>query len=391
MSRDQTRRFFTVPSFVPDWGLPEFLITAGSLIAGRVVSGKSPGRFAAAVQSELGVRFALPVNRARFGIQLGLQAMRVGQGDEVILPSYACEVLLEPILNVGATPIFADTGPDLHLTAESVKRAITSKTKGVIVPHHYGNVAPIDEIENLLLGTGIFLVDDAAQSFGARCAGRPVGTFGDFGVVGCGPAKSLGAAAGALLLTNDPELHQRVAALPLAPEKTISVVRRVGAFWVWFRFRRYFLGFKTVSDTVLSRSADSGERPAMLSNLDAWLGVRQVRTWSRNAQRRRREAATILKMLARSRPHCLTDLSDSCLALRIAIILPADGVGVESAIQTLSDAGIEARRGYEPLHNSSAHGGGDLETTDSLARRVILLPIAGRLTARAQRALAALG
>lgn len=386
------RKSFSVPSFVPDWGWPEFLITVRSLLTGSAVRGAGPERFAEAVKSELGTRFAVPVNRARFGIQLAFQALELGEGDEVILPSYACEALLEPILNVRARPVFADMGPDLHLTAKTVEQAITSKTRCVIVPHHYGNVAPIDEIESLLGDRDIALIDDAAQSYGARCAGRPVGTFGICGVVSCGPAKSLGGAAGALLVTNDEQLYRRVTSIPLPPENPLSVLRRALAFWIWFRFRRWLLGLKTYSDVVLSRSAETGERPAELSDLDARLAIRQLRTWERNARRRRQEAEPVLKLLGRSGQQCITDLSSSSLALRITVILAADGVAVDDAIEMLAAAGIEARRGYKPLHHSSSEATGALPTTESLSQRVLLLPVSKRLgTRERQRALERLG
>jgi len=370
-----------VPSFVPDWGWPEFLITLWSLLTGRIIHGASAERFAEAVKSELGVRFAVPVNRARFGIQLALQAMGIGKGDEVILPAYACEALLEPLANLGVSPRFADTGPDLHLTAQTVEQAITPRTRCVVVPHHYGNVAPIEEIESRLSERGIPLIDDAAQSYGARRAGRFVGTFGRCGVIGCGPAKSLGGAAGALLVTNDERLYREVTASALPRERALPVLRRVLAFWVWFRFRRWFLGLKSYSDAVLSRSAESGERPAGLSELDARLALRQLRTWERNARRRRQEAEPVLRWFGDSGQRCLTDLASPGLALRIAVILPSSE-RVEKAIESLSAAGVEARRGYKPLHRLASATPAALATTESLWERVLLLPVSRRLRRR---------
>ena len=102
---------------------------------------------------------------------LALRALGLGSGDEVILPSYICRSAVEGVQGVGAVPVFADVGSDLHLTAETVRGAITPRTKAVIVAHLFGKAAPVDRIERSLRGTGIALIDDAAQSLGARCAG----------------------------------------------------------------------------------------------------------------------------------------------------------------------------------------------------------------------------
>jgi dTDP-4-amino-4,6-dideoxygalactose transaminase len=137
------------------------------------------------------MKYAIPVNRGRVGIEIALRAMQLNENDEVIIPSYICHTVLDAVLKAGTRPVFADVGPDLHLTPETVKKAITPKTKCVIVPHLFGNIAAIDKIEEMLKGTEIALIDDAAQSFGAKCSGRLVGTFGDCGIVSCGPGKRL--------------------------------------------------------------------------------------------------------------------------------------------------------------------------------------------------------
>ena len=279
------------------------------------------------------------------------------------------------MLNVGARPIFADSGPDLHLTVSTVQAAITPKTRCLIVPHLYGNTAPIDEIEAALKDSEIFIVDDAAQSFGARRADRPVGSFGLCGVVGCGPGKSLGGAAGGLLVTNDRELYERAAAVRLPRESPVSVVRRVGAFWTWFRFRKYFLRFKGVSDRVLSGSDKTGDRPGRMANLDAMLVLRQQRMWRRNASLRRNDAQRILHSLAEHGRDSISDLTPSGVVLRVVLILPEDGPSVAETVVWLDGLGIEAWPGYAPLHRSAGRTGDDCPITDSLASRVLLVPI----------------
>jgi dTDP-4-amino-4,6-dideoxygalactose transaminase len=382
-------KFFRVPAYVPDWGWPEAALAARSVISGQIVSGAATERLRSRIRSELGLRYVIPVNRARYAIQLGLAALGIGHGDDVVLPAYVCEAALEPIRNVGARPVFVEVDSTLHVTAETIEAGLTPSTKCVIVPHLFGNVAPIERIEKVLRARGVALIDDAAQSYGALCAGRPVGSFGNLGVIGCGPGKSLAGPAGGMLVTNDERIHQRASAIDLPPERTASVLRRVAAFWVWFRFRRFSLGAKQFSDRLLPRERKSGDRPGRMSNLDAMLALRQLDRWKANAERRRRVAADIVDRLGHFQHHVISDLSSSAVALRLAILLPDGGPTADDASKLLGEFGIEGRKGYEPLDATADRPG--LPRTSSLARRVLLVPISKRLDdPRHRRAFAAL-
>ncbi len=380
-----TAKFYAVPSFVPRWGWAEFWIAIRCFFGGRLIAGHHSGRLCELVQTEIGLPYAVTVNRARYAIQLALEAMEIGPGGEVIVPSYVCDAVLEPIRNVGATPVFAEVGPDLHLTVETVRRAITHDTRAVIVPHLFGNVAPIDEIEELLRGTNIRLIDDAAQAFGARCAGRLVGTFGACGVLALGPGKSLAGPAGGILVTRDRALYERASSNDFPRENRLSVIRRLGAFWVWFRFRRFFLGFKGFSDRALPQGGKSGDRPAQMSNLDAMIALRQVKTWERSAQRRRRIAKDVLDAMRSGSVGCISDLSPAGLVLRLVFLMPSGGDTAARALRSLEEAGIEARSGYEPLHRTPRATRLELPQTESLARRVLLLPLSDRLLSSRRR------
>ena len=166
------RHFYQVPWCVPAWGMREFWATCASVLGGRIVEGDAPARAVEAVKDYLGVAYALPVNRGRTALVLGLRALGVGPGDDVVLPSYLCRTALDAVEAAGANPVFADVGEDLNVTPETVSQALTPGTKCVIVPHLFGKAAPIDVIETILRPAGIPLIDDAAQSLGARRGGR---------------------------------------------------------------------------------------------------------------------------------------------------------------------------------------------------------------------------
>ena len=207
--RPAISRFYSVPWAPSPWGWRELRVLAGCLLGSRIVVGDFPQRISESLKEDLGVRYVLPLNRARYAIELALRALQVGPGDDVVLPSYVSQAVLISVKQVGARPVFAEVGPSLHLEPETIERAITLRTKVVIAPHLFGNSAPIDLIERKLQGTGIALIDDAAQSFGAQCAGRPLGTFGTCGVISVGSEKALAGPAGGFLISNSFELFER--------------------------------------------------------------------------------------------------------------------------------------------------------------------------------------
>jgi dTDP-3-amino-3,4,6-trideoxy-alpha-D-glucose transaminase len=144
-------------------------------------------------------------------ITIALRAMGVGPGDEVVVPSFTFYASAEAIPPTGARPVFCDIDPETYcVTAETVRAALTPRTKGVIAVHLFGNVAPVAEIEAL----GVPVLEDAAQAAGSTSPdGRP-GALGTAATFSFFPSKNLGAFGdGGMVTTNDPQLAERVRVL----------------------------------------------------------------------------------------------------------------------------------------------------------------------------------
>jgi hypothetical protein len=122
-------------------------------------------------------------------LEIALRACDVGKGDEVIIPTFCCTSVVPPILAVGACPVLADVGDELNITAETVEAALTQKTRAIVVPHLFGNPVDIKSIVDLAHSKDIRVIDDAAQALGATIDGRPVGSFGDLGILSFGSEK----------------------------------------------------------------------------------------------------------------------------------------------------------------------------------------------------------
>jgi len=369
------RHCYQVPWCVPAWGMREFWATCAAVLRGRIVEGEAPALAAQEVKNYLGIAYALPVNRGRTALELGLRVLGVGPGDDVVLPSYLCRTALEAVEAVGANAVFADVGEDLNVTPETVGQALTRGTKCVIVPHLFGKAAPIDEIEAILREVGIPLIDDAAQSLGARRGGRLVGTFGACGVISCGPGKSLAGAAGGLLVTNDRPLYERANALDLGPEPPRQVARRTITFWIWRRFRRWTLPLRLVLDRLVGPEQEVPHRRGSLSNLDAKILLCQLKSLDWNARTRRSNIKRLLPAIQGVAAEPVMNWSPDDVAVKLVIVLASNGPDAGAAINQLARAGVECQGGYLPLHLQRPDPKPCLPRTEALFERVVCIPV----------------
>ena len=156
----------------------------------------------------LGARHAIGVANGTDAITLALRAMGVGPGDEVVVPSFTFYASAEAVPLTGARPVFCDVDPETFcVTPDTVRAALTPRTKAVIAVHLFGNVAPVAEIEAL----GVPVLEDAAQAAGSRSpAGRP-GVLGTAATFSFFPSKNLGAFGdGGAVTTRDDAIAERV-------------------------------------------------------------------------------------------------------------------------------------------------------------------------------------
>jgi dTDP-4-amino-4,6-dideoxygalactose transaminase len=150
---------------------------------------------------------AIGVANGTDALTIALRAMGVGPGDEVIVPSFTFYASAEAIPPAGARPVFCDVDPETFcVTADTVRAALTPRTKVVMVVHLFGNVAPVAEIEAL----GVPVLEDAAQAAGSLSeAGRP-GTLGTAATFSFFPSKNLGCFGdGGAITTSDAEVADR--------------------------------------------------------------------------------------------------------------------------------------------------------------------------------------
>ncbi len=148
-------------------------------------------------------KYALAVSNGSAAIMAALAASGIGVGDEVICPPFTYIATVEAILMLGALPVFAEIDETLCLSAEGIKQAITSKTKGVCLVHMCGGNANMDEIMAVINHHKLILVEDAGQAFAASYKGVYTGLFGKAGAYSFDFFKIATAGEGGIFVTND--------------------------------------------------------------------------------------------------------------------------------------------------------------------------------------------
>lgn len=204
--------------------MPEFIPPARPLIGAeeraavdRVLrSGLlSQGPEVAAFEAEFADHFHLgrpcvAVSSGTAGLHLGLLSAGVGQGDEVIVPSFTFAATANAVALTGATPVFADIDPATFcIDPRSVADVVTERTVGVMPVHLYGHPAAMSQLQELAERGGLQIFEDAAQAHGASLGGTPVGSFGSFGSFSLYPTKNMTSGEGGMVAVRLPG-HERL-------------------------------------------------------------------------------------------------------------------------------------------------------------------------------------
>ena len=178
----------------------------------QYILGEELTRFEEEYAAYCGTRYCVGVGSGTAAIQLALEALGIGPGDEVIVPANTFIGSVLPVLRLGASPVLVDCDEvTATVDIDRVAAAIGPRTKAVIAVHLYGHAADADPLLELCERHDLFLVEDACQAHGARYKGRRAGSLGTVAAFSFYPAKNLGALGdGGAVTTDDQELASRI-------------------------------------------------------------------------------------------------------------------------------------------------------------------------------------
>lgn len=171
-------------------------------------------RFEEAFKAHLGVQYAIATSSCTGALHMGMAALGIGPGDEVILADTNWIASAAPIVHLGATPVFVDILPDSWcLDPALVEQAITPHTKAILAVHLYGNLCAMDKLLAIGAKHGIPIIEDAAEAIGSVYHGKRAGSLGKFGAFSFHGTKTLTTGEGGLFVTNDAALYEHVLTL----------------------------------------------------------------------------------------------------------------------------------------------------------------------------------
>jgi dTDP-4-amino-4,6-dideoxygalactose transaminase len=300
------------------------------------------------------VRYAVGLDSGMSALELGMRALGIGPGDEVITPAGSFIASSSAISFTGATPVWVDIDHRTYnLDPARLEGAITERTKAIMVVHLYGQPAEMDPVFEIANRHGLPVIEDACQSHGARYHGRRTGSMGAFGAFSFYPSKNLGAYGDAgALTTNDAQLADKV-----------RMMRNYGQR---SKYDHIFLAWNRRLDTV-----QAAVLRVKLAYLDRW------------NESRRRIASIYDELLASSAvalPHSLPGV-EHVFHLYVIQVNERDRLHIGLAARGI-DTGIH----YPvPIHLQEAYralgfGRGSFPVTEAAAGRVLSLPMYPELT-----------
>jgi perosamine synthetase len=171
-------------------------------------------RFEELFKEHLDVKYAIATSSCTGAMHMGLAALGVGPGDEVILADTNWIATAAPIVHLGAKPVFVDILPDSWcIDPELAEKAITPRTKAIIATHIYGNLCEMDQLLAIGEKHSLPVIEDAAEAIGSIYYGKRAGSMGRFGTFSFHGTKTITTGEGGMFVSNDPELYEKVLTL----------------------------------------------------------------------------------------------------------------------------------------------------------------------------------
>jgi dTDP-4-amino-4,6-dideoxygalactose transaminase len=185
------------------------------LSSGQAILGPEVAAFEKETAEFCGAKYGIGCGSGTDALVLALHALGIGPGDEVIVPTFTFFATASCVTRVGARPVFADCDPiTFNIAPKEIEDRITDRTRAIIPVHLFGQCCDMDVIWRIAEQHQLYIVEDAAQSFGAEYRGKRCGTQGTVTALSFYPTKNLGAIGDAgLVTTDDPELDKRLRAL----------------------------------------------------------------------------------------------------------------------------------------------------------------------------------
>ncbi|MEM9662621.1 MAG: DegT/DnrJ/EryC1/StrS family aminotransferase [Planctomycetota bacterium] len=367
----------SIPLSKPDISSLERSLVDDVLRSGRLALGPMTERFESMVAARAGCEIGVATNSGTSALQLMLLGLGIGPGDEVVTTPLSFIASANPILHVGATPVFADVCPKtLNADPARVEEAITPKTRAIMAVEAFGNPAYMDQYAQIAARHEIVLLEDSCEALGARHAGRACGSFGRAGAFGFYPNKQITTGEGGMLVTDDSALADEARSLRNQGRDSFPATAadgespRLGA---WLQHQQIGFNYR-------------------MSEVTAAIGVGQMQRLDEIIERRQRVASLYIERLAANEHIVLpTVLPDSEPTWFVFVVRLAAGYTADERdriILGLRNHDIGAAPYFPCIHLQKPYRDlfgfreGMFPVAESIAGRTIALPFFGEMSPR---------
>jgi len=346
-----------IPLSGPDISEADIDAVVSVLRTPRLSIGPKIEQFERSIADLAGVAHGIALSSGTAGLHLCLRALGIGEGDEVILPSFTFIAAGNAVLYERARPVFVDIEPrTFNMDPNRLERGITPRTRAIIAVHTFGHPADMDPIMDVARKHGLPVIEDACEAIGARYQGRSAGGIGTFGVFGFYPNKPITTGEGGMVVTEDAEMAATIRALR-------NQGRRQNDGWLDHRL----LGYNY-----------------RLSELNCALGLEQSKRIEAILARREALAIQYSEELQKF-PEVTTPpltIKDGRLCWFVYVIRVENR---DAILRKMTEQGIGCARYFAPLHLQPLFApyrnpGDGLRVTEEVAAQTLALPFFNGLT-----------
>jgi perosamine synthetase len=356
-----------VPFHRPNISEAEIEAVVDTLRSGWLTMGPKTRAFEERFAPAVGARFAVAVSSATAGLHLGLDALGIGAGDEVLVPTLTFASTAATVVHAGGRPVLVDCEPDtLNLSVADAARKCGPRTRAIVPVHFAGHPCEMDDLRALASERGLAVMEDAAHALPAAYRGRPVGSLSELTVFSFYATKNLTTGEGGMVTTADEELHERIRCRRLHG-MTRDAWKRYSAEGTW-RYDVAYPGFKY-----------------NMTDMNAALGLVQLqRLEALQAERRRlvqRYFSALSDVDEVELPAHRADVDHAWHLFIVRVRRERLGIDRDQVIQMLNEAGIGTSVHFIPLHEHSYYRDvlgcrpDAVPVADEHWRRIISLPL----------------
>ena len=307
-------------------------------------------------------KYGIAVSNGSVALDTAVMALQIGEGDEVIMPTFTIMSCAAPVVRCGAKPVLVDADPlTWNMKVEDIEEKITERTKAIMVVHIYGLPVDMDKVIEIAKKHNLYIIEDAAEMHGQTYKGRPCGSFGDISTFSFYPNKHITCGEGGMVVTNDDNLAERcklVRNLFFSPKK---------------RYIHEELGYNF-----------------RMTNLQAALGCAQLEKLSKTVAKKRHIGFLYNQLLSDVEgiqlPVSHTDYAENIYWVYGIVLHDEINVDADEVMKALGEEGIGTRGFFWGMHEQPVFkkmhlfDGESYPVAEKLARRGFYIPSGVNLT-----------